>query len=185
LGRRFRITPLGPRRRLAEEVMLKRLEIPRLASANGPAEAEPTLEQCDYAACRRACRAAADAARRDRVRHARFQELAAVAGPLAEAFAADSGLRVHLNSARAAARLTTAAVLGDAVAPPADVLFFLAGGEVRAAVLGPPLRAVVDRLEAVGPCTPARWLRTYRRASRDDFVVACRALADVGLAAFG
>lgn len=143
-----------------------------------------TAEQHDYVACQRARHAVEGAARRNRPGHVLFQELAGVAGRLAEELDANPRLRVVLNPIHAWSRFLTPALLGGEAWPPADVLFFAVGNEISTAVLTPRGRAFVRRLARSGPRAAAEWLHGLGPTGRENFVSTCRQLAEVGLLAF-
>jgi hypothetical protein len=73
--------------------------------------------------------------------------------------------------------------LDDDAALPADVLFFVAGEEIRTAVLDHHGRMLVEELASCGSCTLDEWLSASRSANRHELVALCRDLAEMGLIA--
>lgn len=149
-----------------------------------------TPEQRDFVACQRSRHAVEDVGRRNRLGHVRFQELASVASELAKELNSNANLQVHLNPIHIWGRFETAALLDDDAEPPADVLFYASGNEVRTAVLEPEGQQLVHELSTLGPCTLDDWttlgnsFADREPRSRDDLATFCRDMAEIDLIAF-
>ncbi len=144
-----------------------------------------TLEQLDHVACQRARHAVEELARKHRLPHVRFQELASLAEVYRDQLATDERLKIHLNPVRTWARFVSPALLEDETAPPANVLFFPVREEIATAVLELEGQALVNELADFQPCTLAEWSALSVQADRDELLELSRDLAAMGLVAFG
>jgi hypothetical protein len=147
-------------------------------------EGRPTPEQRDHIACQRARFAVERAARRNRTAHLRFQEMWSVAGRLAADLGDNPGLHLHLNPLRARARFRTAALLGGAAQPPANVVFFAVRDAVSTALLGPEGEEMLRALERCSPCVLGEWAALCPEAGVEELIAVGRDLASMGLVAF-
>lgn len=149
-----------------------------------------TSEQHDFVACQRSRHAVDDEGRRNRLGHVRFQELVSLASELAGELGSNRNLQIHLNPIRVWGRFETAALLDEDADPPADVLFYASGNEVRTAVLEPEGVTLVHELEGVSPCTLDGWcdvadsFADREPRSEDELVEFCHDMASIGLVAF-
>jgi hypothetical protein len=149
-----------------------------------------TPEQNDFVVCQRSRHAVEDEGRRNRLGHVRFQELVSMANELAGELGVNRNLQIHLNPIRVWGRFETQALLDDNAEPPADVLFYASGNEVRTAVLETDGTRQVRELEVLSPCTLESWsdasasMADREPRSADDFVEFCRDMAEIGLVAF-
>jgi hypothetical protein len=152
---------------------------------------ELTPEQCDFVVCQRSRHAVEDVGRQNRLRHVRFQELTSLTSQLAGELDSTPNLRVHLNPIHVWGRFETKVFLDDDADPPADVLFYASGNEVRTAVLEPEGQKLVHELASLSPCTLDDWAALGKsfadRESRSQNELAnfCRDMAEIGLVAFG
>jgi hypothetical protein len=145
----------------------------------------PTPEQQDYIACQRARHAIEDLARRNRLKHVRFQELRSMNEQSLAELETNHQLRAYLNPIRTWARFVTTALLDDDSQPPANVLVFANGNEISTAVLELEGQALINELADYSPCTLGEWAALSQLADRDELVDLCRDLVDMGLIAFG
>ncbi len=149
-----------------------------------------TPEQHDFVACQRSRHAVEDEGRRNRLGHVRFQELVSMANELAGELGSNRNLQIHLNPIRVWGRFETAALLDENSDPPADVLFYASGNEVRTAVLEPEGLALVHELEGLSPCTLDSWsavadsFADREPRSQDELAEFCHDIAAIGLLAF-
>ncbi len=145
----------------------------------------PTDEQLDYIECQRARHTIEDLARKNRLKHVRFQELYSLTEQYAEELSANRQLRVYLNPIRTWAQFISSALLDDETLPPANVLFFAVRDEVTTAVLELEGQALINELSDYQPCTLDEWAALSSQTDRDELVEMCHDLADMGLVAFG
>ena len=151
---------------------------------------ELTPEQRDFVVCQRSRHAVEDAGRRNRFGHVRFQELKSLTNQLAGELGSNPNLQIHLNPIHVWGRFETKVLLDEDSAPPADVLFYASGNEVRTAVLEPEGQQLVHELAALSPCTLDEWVGAGNsfadRESRPQNELAnfCRDMAEIGLVAF-
>ncbi len=145
----------------------------------------PTPEQLDHIACQHARHAVEDQARRNRLKHVRFQELRSMNEQSLAELETNEQLRVYLNPIRTWARFITEELLDEDSQPPANVLFFANGNEVSTAVLELEGQALINELADYSPCTLGEWAALSQLADRDELADLCRDLADMGLVAFG
>lgn len=151
---------------------------------------ELSPEQRDVIACQRARHAVENMGRENRMGHVRFQELWSMAGQLAGELKSNRQLRLQLNPIRLWSVFESGLLLDDDAVPPADVLFFAVGNEVRTAVLESSGKIRIDELSRLGVCTFDDWMAWYkvqgieehpRSEELSDF---CRDLSEMGLLAF-
>ena len=99
-------------------------------------------------------------------------------------------LRIQLNPIRCWSVFETNILLDDDAVPPADVLFYPVGNEVRTAVLEPDGKLRIDELANLGACTIDEWIASATLhgcsdvPSRSSLLELCRDLSEMGLLAF-
>ena len=144
-----------------------------------------TPVQRDHVACQRARHAIECIGRNQRLPHVRFQELASLAGELADDLETNPGLQIHLNPIRVWSQFETGVLLDEEdVDSPIDVLFFAVGNDTSTAVLEAEGRNPVEQLASLQPVTLATWAALSEHADRDELIELCRDLAAMGLVAF-
>jgi hypothetical protein len=144
-----------------------------------------TPEQQDYVTCQQARHAAEAETRRNRGGHTRFQELLSDTHRREAELDTNPDLLVHLNPIRIWARFVTSVLLKGEADLPAEVLFFAAANAIRAAVLEPKARALLNVLAWFNPCTVRQFWLLNKHSGRTEIVCFCRDLARAGLVAFG
>ncbi len=152
---------------------------------------ELTPEQRDFVACQRSRHAVEDAGRWNRLRHVRFQELTSLTSQLAGELGSNPNLQIHLNPIHVWGSFQTKVFLDDDAEPPADVLFYASGNEVRTAVLELEGQQLAHELATLSPTTLDQWatlgnsFADREPCSWDDLANFCRDMAEIGLVAFG
>jgi hypothetical protein len=144
-----------------------------------------TPDQRDYVTCQRARHAVEGIARKNRLKHVRFQELFTLKDRTIEEVGRDDRLRIYLNPIREWSRFITEVLLDDGAELPADVLFFPLGEEVNTAVMELEGQALLNELADFQPCTINEWFALGQQADRDELIETSRDLAEMGLVAFG
>ena len=145
----------------------------------------PSSEQQDYITCQRARHATEELARKNRLKHIRFQELCSLTDRSLDELDSNTDLQVYLNPIRVWSRFDTLALLDDDATPPANVLFYAAGEEIGTAVLELEGQALINELADFQPCTLNQWMALTNQADPTELVDTCRDLAEMGLVAFG
>jgi hypothetical protein len=113
--------------------------------------AELNDEQSDFVAALRGRRAVEFVAVRQRLAHARFQELLRHTNTRLDQLETNGKLTVYFNPIHVWSQFETRALLDDDADIPATVLFVPCGSEVRTIVVEPAARRLIDHLEAAGP----------------------------------
>lgn len=144
-----------------------------------------TAEQGDYVTLICSRYAVEMAGERNRMGHVRFQELRSALRDFSQEFAANPKLWIHLNPIRAWGEFHSLALLEEGDTTPCTVLFFACNNEVHTAILESPGIAVVQGLEAVGPCKLADLVHECTSLERSEIIEICSDLAETGIAAFG
>jgi hypothetical protein len=140
--------------------------------------------QRDYVACQRSRHAIETLARGNHQGHVRFQELAGRVEQTLGEWDECRQLRIWLNPIHVWAVFETAELVGDEAAPPAEVLFYADGSEIRTALLEAWGNDLVRGLEQLGPCTLADW-STHCGWAPDELAEFARDLAELGIVALG
>jgi hypothetical protein len=152
---------------------------------------ELTPEQRDFVVCQRSRHAVEDSGRRNRLGHVRFQELTSLTSRLAGELGSNPNLQIHLNPIHVWGRFETQVFLDDDADPPADVLFYASGNEVRTAVLEPEGQQLVHELASLSSGTLDDWVALGNSfadrepRSQSELANFCRDMAEIGLVAFG
>ena len=142
-----------------------------------------SFKQADYVACQRARHTVEALARQNRAAHVAFQCLCHLSRERGEEWEPDDELMIHVNPIRVWTRFETAALLGAAASPPADVLFFALDGQSTSAELEPAGRELLAELVELAPCTLSSWAAVSQSADREGLASFCRDLAEIGLVA--
>jgi hypothetical protein len=108
-------------------------------------------EQRDFVAALRGRRAVEFVAVRQRLAHARFQELLRHTSTRFDQLETNGKLTIYLNPIHVWSQFETRALLNDDVDIPATVLFVPCGSDVRTIVVEPAAKRLIDHLEAAGP----------------------------------
>lgn len=153
-----------------------RAGLPRTLPAAPTPEEDPT--------CRQACLEAEREMHRRQAAHLGFQRLLGAGANRDAELNGNLDLRLHLNPIRVWARLDRAVRVHAAEEPFTEVLFFAAGNAIRAAVLEPKARAILNVLAWFCPCTLRQFRSLNQHSSRAEIERFCRDLAQVGLVAF-
>jgi hypothetical protein len=168
--------------------------VPASAHDHGTTEAQAFLhwlathpltpEQGDFVECQRARQAVELAARRDRTRFLDFLDRQRETDDLVHGLIAESATVIVFNPASAWGMFQTGVLLDADDPVPAQVLYFAAGRDIRAAVFDDEGRALVDELLARSSCSAAEWCdgdgSAVERQDRLEFV---RDLVDLGIVA--
>ena len=147
-----------------------------------------TPEQADYATCHESRVAVEETARRKRLAHVRFQDILSSSEQLADEFGTDPELRIYLNPVRVRGTFTTRVLLDEEAVLPAEVVFYPVESDIRTAVLEPEGKTLLAELERIGPCRLEQLLVVMEyehQVEHDTVMETCRALAEMGLVAFG
>ena len=142
-------------------------------------------KQQDYVTCQQARHTVENLARKNRLKHVRFQELASLAQQHCAELETNRSLRVYINPIRTWARFVSSELLEGQTEPPVDVLFFAARDQVASCVLELEGQALINELADFQPCRLDDWSDWSSLADRQQLVELCHDLAQMGLIAFG
>lgn len=145
--------------------------------------AELDDEQRDFVAALRGRRAVEFVAVKQRLAHARFQDLLRHTDTRLDQLETNGRLRVYLNPIHVWSQFETRALLDDDTEIPATVLFVPCGSDVRTIVVEPAAKQLIDDLEAGGPARVKDLLRRAGRDQRQGCLEVIRQLAAVGVIA--
>lgn len=170
--------------------------VPLAAYDSGASDAERFLvwlsrrgdlsdEQRDYVQCQRGRHAVEFVAVKQRLAHVRFQELLSMNERLLPELDTNPRLTVHLNPIHVWSRFETGALLDDAEAGPATVLFFPVGQDIRTAVIEPEVEQFIRLLEQQGVMRIKDLRKLFPQEEQGALLSLLRDLAEMGMVALG
>jgi hypothetical protein len=140
-------------------------------------------EQRDFVAALRGRRAVEFVAVKQRLAHARFQELLRHTNTRLDQLETNGRLTIYLNPIHVWSQFETRALLDHDTEIPATVLFVPCGSDVRTVVIEPTARQLIDELETAGPLHVKDLLRRTNCLEREACLDLVRQLAAVGVVA--
>jgi hypothetical protein len=140
-------------------------------------------EQRDFVAALRGRRAVEYVAVKQRLAHARFQELLRHTDTRIDQLETNGRLTVYLNPIHIWSQFETRALLNDDADIPATVLFVPCGSDVRTIVVEAAAKRLIDHLEADGPLRMKDLLHRSGCGREQSCLQAVRQLAAVGVVA--
>lgn len=120
-------------------------------------------------------------ARHRRALHVQFQRRLRESDP--DLLAADRNPELHLNPIHSFATLRTMLFLDEEASPPAEIVQFAMGGEIRMAILEPQARRILTVLDTLGPMPIRKLAERLPQIDRDELTELCREMAEMGLLA--
>lgn len=139
-------------------------------------------EQRDFVAALRGRRAVELVAVKQRLAHARFQELLRHTNTRLDQLESNGRLTIYLNPIHVWSQFETRALLDDDTEIPATVLFVPCGSDVRTVVIEPIARQFIEDLETAGPLQ-VKDLRRTNCLEQEACLDLVRQLAAVGVVA--
>lgn len=140
-------------------------------------------EQRDFVIALRGRRAVEFVAVKQRLAHARFQDLLRQTNTRLDQLESNGGLTIYLNPIHVWSQFETRALLDEDTQIPATVLFVPCGSAVRTIVVEAAAKQLIDVLESTGPLKVRDLLRRAARTDRADWLGLVRQLAAVGVVA--
>ena len=149
------------------------------------ANADLNDEQCDFVAALRSRHAVELVAVRQRLAHARFQELLSRSDRYASELETNRRLTIRINPIHVWSQFETRVLLDEETEIPATVLFFPVEGCVRTVVVEPDAEVLLRDLASGGAMTIADLLRRTPCERQIECLHLVRRLAGVGVIAIG